>query len=339
MYTDFLTTTAVAIVPTNVISLSTFEECKWLDHHIFKDTSLPPLSTPQNIDYSGYNFVYPLSVIGGTFNGNTYTNIISGGPFYDYCYQDYCYEQFTLQPINIFCVANVWFVLSAFDESQSKLVSVIYNFSDGSPLVRNTYNYTSVQPASLKTDIVKHTFLPTEKFVTTYTPSITALYEDGCFVIINFILNSFKCGIFNTFKDIALIDSVQHDVTRKVLISLEDKNRLQVFTNLLDLDAVVETIILPVTSRQIDTAENNVLTIIRASSARTLILNPVVVEPLIYEYAQGPGLDLIPDILLLQEYDIITPLTAINISDNIGAPYNVGAGLIVTPGLLRVFGD
>ena len=187
MYTDFITTTAYVVAPTHVADLSSFDYCTWLDHHIFKDTSLTP---------TGYDFIYPLTAFGGQFDITGFNKTISGGPFYDYCYQDFCLEEYSfLTPINIFCVANVNFVLSALDESAAKIIRIVYDFDDGSEKLIRNYNYTLPQ-YSLKDLIVSHTYFPTENFETVYYPSVFILYEDGCTSWITFSLHNFKCGIY-----------------------------------------------------------------------------------------------------------------------------------------------
>lgn len=307
-----------------MVELSTYDYCSWLDHHIFKDTSLSE---------TGYNFVYPLTADGGTYTSISYTTAISGGPFYDYCYQDFCFEKFSLTPLNTYCITNVSFVLSAIDESAAKIIRLIYNFNDGSEQVIKNYNYLTVQQFSLKDEIVSHLFYPTEKFVTTYYPSITALYEDGCRSVVTCVINTYKCGIFNIFENVALLDAAQQKTAQNIVLTLEDKKRFQLFTNLLDLTATVFTKIDQVSATTI--VSEDILTIVQASSARIQFLNPVSVDPIIYEYIEGPGINLTPDLLVLAPEDLINSLSGDIILTEGGAPYNLGDGIIVTTGFLR----
>jgi len=326
MYTDVITTTAFVVVPTNTVELSTYDFCNWLDHHIFKDTSLTP---------TGYNFFYPLTAFGGTYFDVNYTTTVSGGPFYDYCYQDFCFEKFSLNAINLYCVANVNFVLSAFDETQAKLIRLVYDFNDDTPKVVKNFNYISPQQTLIRNEIVSHIYYPTEQFVTTYRPSITAIYEDGCINVVTLTLNSYKCGIYDAFKDVALLDSAQTKNTNNIILTLEDRKRLQVFTNILDLNAQTATL-LDLASGETAQQLLDTVTVVKASSARIQFLNPVVVDPATYEYVEGPGINLTPDNLRLLQNDLIVSLSGdIVFEENTGAPYVVGDGIIVTPGFLR----
>ena len=325
-FTNKLTTSANIIVPTNIVALSTFDYCDWLDHHIFKDTSLTP---------SGYDFVYPLTAFGGTYSmfNLTFTKTICGGPFYDYCYQDFCFESFVLQPINLFCISNVNFVLSAFDESENKIIRLIYDFGDNSALLIKNYSF-SQNAIPLKEQIVSHIYYPTEKFVTAYMPRISAVYEDGCITTVIAVLCSFKCSLIDSYKDMVLLDATQSKVSRSIFLTLEDRVANQLFSSTLDLDAPYTTFVTDVPD--VLSAAVTVDTVIQTTSARITYLNPVVVEPIIYDYVEGDGINLTPDVVSLLEGDLLYSLSGdIVIPENTGAPYTISDSLIITPQLLR----
>ena len=147
-------------------------------------------------------------------------------------------------------------------------------------------------------------------------------------------MHNFKCGIHDVFKDVALLDASQSRNTRNIIVTLEDKKRFQVFTNKLDLDAQVS----PFVTKLSAAAEEqfNVLTTVVASSARIQFLNSIRIDPLTYEYVEGPGINLTPDLLLLAPNDLIVSLSGdIVLTGEDGAPYYIGDGIIITEGLLR----
>lgn len=329
MNTDFLTTSATVIIPTNIVALSTYDYCTWLDHHIFKDTSLTP---------TGYGFTYPVTAYGGYFfpRSITFTSIISGGPFYDICYQDFCYESFSLSPINIYCVSNVTFVLSALDESAEKIVKIVYDFGDKSDLLIKNYDYLNSNSTPIKLQPVTHTYYPTDSFVSAYTPRISTISEDGCVSTITLTLCSFKCGIIDLFNDMVLLDAAQSKTVRSIVLTLEDKKQRQIYTNMLDLDAPLPQLS-SITNTSIAQAIEQATTIVRASTGRLQFLNPIKADIFNYEYTEGPGINMTPDTLVLPPGSLISSSSAygITVIDGEGAPYIVGDGLIVTPGFLR----
>jgi len=330
MNTSTLSTTASLVIPTNVISLSTYDYCNWLDHHIFKDTSLTP---------TGYNFTYPQTAYGGYFYPKVinFSKTVSGGPFYDICYQDFCSEMFSVQSINIYCIATVNFILSALDESNAKAVKIIYDFNDKSDLVIKTFDYLNPTSTPLKNQIISHTYYPSENFITAYRPSISTVYEDGCTSTVTLTLCSFKCGIIDVYEDVSLLDAAQTQSVRTIILTLENRKNKQVFSNMLDLDALVPLLSGTNNLQEVPTPIATPLTIVRSTSARLQFLNPIKIDVINYEYVEGPGINLTPDILSLAPGDFMyTPsLGGLIIENGEGAPYVIGDGITITPGLIR----
>lgn len=331
-----LATTATVVIPTNIVALSTYDYCDWLDHHIFKDTSLYPPNT--SIPPDGYNWVYPLTAYGGYFFPRviTFAKTVSGGPFYDICYQDFCSEMFSINSINLYCISTVNFILSALDESSSKAVKIIYDFNDGSELLVKNFDYLNPNN-SIKNVAVSHTYYPSEKFITAYFPSISTVYEDGCTSTVSMVLCSFKCGIVDVYDKVVLLDAAQTKAVRTVVLTLENKKDRQLFSNMLDLDALVPLLTGTNNLQSVPAPAPAPLTIVRASSARLQFLNPVKIEVFNYEYVEGPGINLTPDILSLKpgEFIYTNSDSGIEIINGDGAPYALGDGIIITKGLLR----
>jgi hypothetical protein len=330
MNTLNLSTSARILIPANSVELSSYNYCNWLDHHIFKDTNLSP---------TGYDFVYPQSAYGGYFypRAITFAKVVSGGPFYDICYQDFCTEIFSINSVNLYCISTVAFILSALDESNAKIIKLIYDFDDKTDMVIKNYDYINPYTIPIKQQTVYHTFYPRDNLITTYHPKISAIYEDGCTSTIAMTLCCFKCGIIDAYENVGLLDSAQTKEVRSIVLTLEDRKNRQLFTNMLDLDAPLPPLTaIPQAPVTIPTLPQ--LTIVKATSARLQFINPVTVNIFNYEYMEGLGINLTPDLLELAPGDLIySPLSGgIILIDGSGAPYDVGDGILITPGVTRI---
>lgn len=312
------------LVPSNVTALSTYGFCYWLDHHIFKDTSLSP---------TGYNFFYPLTAYGGPLSavpGTTIPNVfVSGGPLYEICYQDFCFKSYDLGFKVIRCVATVNFVLTALDESVSDIIKIMYNFGDGSDILVNSYEFTNPQAPSPKDIVVSHVYYPSEQTLTTYRASLSVLYNNCCINTYTTVLCSFRCGILEMYEDVRLLDATQTKDSYNIILTMESDRRRQLFDTLLDLNeplpylSALPNMIEPIPQAIRDTAT-------RSLTGQRTKKSPVRPPPPVFIYAEGPGINLSPDIpqLALKESFILLTTSGIVLS-GIGAPYLGGPGIII----------
>lgn len=318
-----ITNTSQFLIPSTTTELSTYGFCNWLDHHIFRDTSLSP---------TGYDFLYPLTAYAGPLSSATtitYSASVIGGPLYEICYQDFCYKQIILTPIEIYCITTVNFILTALDESVSEIIKIIYDFGDGSEIIYRDFNFANPNAVSPKYNIISHVYYPQDKVLTTFNPTISVVFNDCCINTYTTTICSFRCSILDVYENTYLLDSVQSKDSFNIILTLEDQDRRQVFGNLLDLNEP-----LPVLSglpgEIIPIPQVAPSTVVRSNSARRLRRNPVAAVVSQYEYAEGDGIDLIPDTTTL---DTAEPLIASNVSIQLsgaGAPYGGGSGIIIS---------
>jgi hypothetical protein len=105
---------------------------------------------------------------------------------------------------------------------------------------------------------------------------------------------------------------------------------------MLDLDAPLP-LLSSIASGSVAQILPQTTTLVKASTARLQFLNPIKADIFDYEYVEGPGINMTPDAIVLSPGSLISSSSAygINLIDGDGAPYIVGAGLIITPGFLR----
>ena len=310
------------LIPSTTTELSTYGFCTWLDHHIFRDTSLSP---------TGYDFVYPLTAYAGPLSSTstiTYNASVIGGPLFEICYQDFCYKQIALTPIETYCVTTINFVLTALDESVSDIIKIIYDFGDGSEVIYNDFDFANPEALSPKYNIVSHTYYPQDKALTTFYPSVSVVFNDCCINTYTAMICAFRCSILDVYENTYLLDSTQSKDSFNIILTLEDQLRRQIFGNLLDLNEP-----LPVLSglpgELIPIPQIAPGTVVRSNSARRLRRNPVAAPVSQYDYVEGDGIDLVPNATTL---DTSEPFIATNESiqlSGIGAPYDSGTGIII----------
>ena len=322
------------IVPSNVRELSSYNFCTWLDHYIFRDTSLSP---------TGYDFFYPLTAYGGPLSGGpinpviTYDSVVSGGPLADTCYQDFCYQKIELTPVTIYCITTVNFVLTALDDSVSDIIKIVYDFGDGSPIFFNDYKAGKIDAISPKNIIVSHDYYPTEKVVTTFTASISVLYNNCCINTYTNVLCSYRCGILDMYEDTYLLDATQSKDSNNIIFTMENLPRRQIFDNVLDLNEPVPYLsALPNVLEPVPQVEPRI-TLRRGLTAQRVRRSPIKPPIPTFIYIEGPGIDLnpnAPELLLKDQFIAIADTSGITLSSNSpttdhGAPYLGGPGIII----------
>lgn len=315
----------IDIVNTQYAFLSNIPKCVFIDHYIFIDP------------VSGSNIYYPVTANGDRLDPDTEyipTWILSSGPLGAACYQDYCFGSVSLDPTRIYCNTDVTFVLSAFDESVSEVCKVVYDFGDGSELLEVNYDFSSTPPISPKDKIIKKTYYPKNSHVTTYVASVSILKTDSCVSTLNIPICTFKCGIFDTYEDISLLNSQITTPTTYILLSLEKKSLDQIFNTLL-LTNEPTTILgpesaLPDTVNPVDTIR--LLEQARVTRVSSPIppteLNPVV-PPASYLYSGCVGIGInftIAELIATQNFFLKNNSLLLS---GIGAPYLGGTGVTI----------
>jgi len=305
-------------------ALSGIDNCVFLDHYVFKDP------------VSGYNIFYPLTAYGGplpTTPPFTFTYTITGGTFQKDCSQDYCFNTITFQPIKIFCVTTVNFVLSSIDQSVSKIGKIIYDFGDGSQQKVVTKDLISnISPANI---VVTKTYYPTDQLCTVYVANINVVYDNCCINTYQITFSAFKCGILDVYRKVALLNSQQTKAPYNVLLTLENQDDRQLFNNLLltnepfyaipkqkrlpnlvepvpvDANIPTSTVVPPVTTQPVDPS-------------------PIVAPPPEYIYIGGDGIELIPNTITLTIGDSLTTIDESIILSGAELPYQATPSILIT---------
>lgn len=251
----------IDILNTQYSLLSNIPGCVYIDHYVFID----PIS--------GSNIYYPITAYGERLDPETEylpTWILSSGPLSVACYQDYCFSSVDLDSYKIFCNTDVTFILSAFDESISEITKIVYDFGDGSEKLEVNYDFSSSPPTSPKDIPITKTFIPKDSnYITTYVVSISVLKNDSCVSTLNIPICTFKCGIFDTYEDVFILNSQISNPTTNILLTLEKQANDQIFNTLL--------------------LTNEPTTIIGAESALPDVVNPVETIRLLEQAAGRPS--------------------------------------------------
>jgi len=306
--------------------LSAYDLCKTLDHYIFIDP------------VSGSRVWYPLTAYGGPLTAtasyvdyitsNALFSTVSGGPMTDVCYQDFCYSMSTKQPLKTFCISTVNFVLTGFDESTGKITKIVYNFDDNNTIQEVTYNFATQQ--SPKNVIVSHTYYPKQSQVSTFTPIISVYKEDCCINALQFTISTFRCGIFDSYSESALLDATVSNVTQDVIVTLEQQAEKQVFRNMLKTLAPFSPVptvsTLPNLVEPVPVVKR--VTYVTPLTNQEFNVNPIQPPLPVYTY-EGIGIIVDPDPTILGNQEAFTSIDESLILSGDSAPYGTGEGILV----------
>ena len=173
-------------------------------------TQISPFSASDtyNVLHGGYlydpmasplSFFYPTSVFGGEIS-SVFTESISGGDF-ELAYADLPGNELILEGHYVFCNSEVIFDFSKFDQTESKIIKLI--FEPNNDTEKQTFNYyvSANQNFYPTLSSIKSDYYPSEDFYTLFTPKFTIYYEDGNIVNVVVPLTSIQCGIFDSYKD------------------------------------------------------------------------------------------------------------------------------------------
>jgi len=309
-----MNTRNINITGTPVGILSAYDLCNILDHWIFVDP------------VSGINVWYPLTAYGGDLIPTVYTSTVSGGPFYDICYQDVCFEIVNITPVKTYCTTDINFVLSGLDESASKIIKILYNFGDGSPVQENALD-ASIEPISSapspKLTTVSHTYNPGKTYITAYYPSVSVIKSSCCITTLNFTVCSFQCGILDLYDTVGLLNTQMLSPTYNLVVVFEDREEKQIYANLLLSQEPIS--LLSAASALPDLIEPIPLTA-RPAEFRYRIIPPtelVGVEPPVPDYlyvaCNGVTISPLTAFLVLGEDFYLLPRSGLTVQG--GAPY------------------
>ncbi|MCX6262001.1 MAG: hypothetical protein NTY95_14425 [Bacteroidia bacterium] len=168
------------------------------------------------------SFYYALTANGGSIS-TTYLESLSGGIF-ELAYDDLRYNPVTLDGHFIFCESEVIFDFSNFDQTESKIIKIIFNPGNSKNI--ETYNsYVSNNQITYPViNSIKASYYPSEEFYTFYNPSFKIYYSDGNIVNITIPLTSVQCGIFESYKDKTIVETIPlYKNTDNVITFINDR--------------------------------------------------------------------------------------------------------------------
>jgi len=309
---------------TTPFSYANLGECNVTDHYVFRD----PIS--------GSNIFYPVTAWGGEFITASYSAFLSGGTFNifaDNCSQDFCRYTINLVPFSLYCITTVNYVLSNIDESQSKISKVIFNFgtqpaNDTAVVAKDLLTLQS--PSNL---IVTKTYYPSDAYITEYITTIHVIYDSGCINTYILPISCYKCGIFEMYKDVNLINSQQTKRSYDVVLTLENQADQQMFNSLLLTNEPFYAIPKTRPFRLIEPVpvDLNVPTIPVVVPPAPVDPNPVVPPPIQFFYTAGPGIVIGPSQIAALNYDeqFNTPNNSI-VLDGDTLPLQETSSIIIT---------
>jgi hypothetical protein len=148
-------------------------------------------------------------VISG-WGGNNYSLSAYGGNF-EIGYNDLSNIKQKTAGNYVFCDSEVIFDFSEFDQSKSRIVKILFNADNGDDSQFFTSyvdeNNSLIYPilSSIKTK-----YYPSELFYTYYNPNFIIDYADGTSINLTIPITSVQCGIYETYKDKNILESLPY---------------------------------------------------------------------------------------------------------------------------------
>jgi hypothetical protein len=155
---------------------------------------------------SPFSFFYPTSVFGGEI-GTVFSEYISGGEM-RISYEDLPENNLYLDGHYVFCYSDVVFDFSLFDQTESRIIKIVFD-PDNDLEVQTYDSYISNDILNYpELSSIKSTYYPSEDFYTLFEPKFTIYCEDGNVINITIPLTSVQCGIFDSYKDKTIVESI-----------------------------------------------------------------------------------------------------------------------------------
>jgi hypothetical protein len=266
-------------------------------------------------------------------------NLIADGGFFDQRikYNDLKNIKFLDNGSFIFCESEVIFDLSNFDQSMSKIMKVV--FDPGNGLKKQFLNTSITKNGNImypNLSSIKSIYYPSELFYTYFSPSFIIDYEDGNTINLTINLTSLQCGIYESYKNKTLLETIPYykESTNVILLINDNENKSisisDIYTRLpfvLSANLPEKDIELVNTIKPVPLGERIIGTVEPIYEVKNYI-NPVVPPSNIYIYSeyQGVNIEVNNTIFYLEnEFEAGNGLTLIGE----GAPYFAGEGISI----------
>lgn len=240
----------------------------------------------------------------------------------------------------IFCESEVNFDFSEFDQTVSKIIKIIFNPNNGSELQKFTTDFLNGGARYPVLSSIKAKYYPSDLFYTYYYPNFIISYEDGTSINLTIPLTSIQCGIFDSYKNRKITESLIYDENKSnILLFINDENDNNMYigdiytrlpfilsANLPEKDIELPNLIKPVpVGSNITSIEEGVVSIPAGRK------NPVIPPNLIYIYSEYDGISIYPNNSFFNKnelFDNIVYDTSLIITSG-GAPYFAGIGVTI----------
>lgn len=155
---------------------------------------------------SPLSFFYPASVFGGEIS-TIFSEYISGGNT-DIFYKDLPENNLYLNGHYAFCDSEVVFDFSLFDQTESKIIKIVFDPDNNSEVQTYDSFLSAGKLIYPELNSIKSTYYPSEEFYTLFEPRFTIYCEDGNIINLTIPLTSVQCGIFDSYKDKTIVESI-----------------------------------------------------------------------------------------------------------------------------------
>jgi hypothetical protein len=187
-----------------------------------------------------YSFFQSNTADGGGIN-DIFSYVLSGGEL-KLSYKDLDINNIKNNGEFIFCKANVIFDLSNFDQTQSKIIKMVFDPKNGESSQTFDFYLSANELFYPNLSSIETVYNPSEEFYTFFNPIFKIYYEDGTIVNLVFPLTSIQCGIFESYKNKFLIESIPYqEKTNNVLLFINDKESDDLILTNLSTSLVLES--------------------------------------------------------------------------------------------------
>jgi hypothetical protein len=292
-----------------------------------------------NENAGAYSYGLTDSWIISGWGGKNYSISSYGGNFF-VGYNDLSNIKQKVDGNYVFCDSEVIFDFSEFDQTKSKIVKILFNPDNGNDHQSFTSyvdeNNSLIYPilSSIKTK-----YYPSELFYTYYNPNFIIDYADGTSINLTIPITSVQCGIYETYKDKNILESLPYYKNiSNILLFVNDNLSNETYIG--DIYTKLP-FILSANLPEKDIELPNLIKVVPIGSTIDSIIEPIIPNPVTNK---NPVLPPIP-IIIYSEYDGISIFTnnsqfyggdeLVNIDNSLtissgGIPYFGGTGITIS---------
>lgn len=186
---------------------------------------------------SPLSFFYPLSTNCGSLTGtNSIQNLTSFCGDFNVYYNDLKNYIYVTKGDLVYCKNMVFFNLSGFDQSKSKIRNLIFYPENEDYFQNYTVKMSGQDLKYPQIDNIHHVYYPKEKFYTIYKPKFVISYNDGTVQTIISPLTVAQCGIFESYKEKSILESIPYfEKLNSIAVFINDEKSNDLLATLVDV--------------------------------------------------------------------------------------------------------